>query len=162
MTRIAVFSDSHGDKQALDALLEKMGPIDACCFLGDVASDAMHLCGRISLLPGRVPFYAVKGNNDYSSSLPTVRVEEIGGKRIYMTHGHLCSSALSLAYTALENGADAALFGHTHAYFCEEVQGVLLLNPGSAGNTCRGGAARACVLTIDCGRMHVEDVHMFD
>ena len=45
MIRIGVFSDSHGDKQALDALLEKMGPIDAACFLGDIASDAAYLQG---------------------------------------------------------------------------------------------------------------------
>lgn len=41
--RVGIFSDSHGDRNALDALLEKMGHIDAACFLGDIASDAAYL-----------------------------------------------------------------------------------------------------------------------
>ena len=41
MTRVGVFSDSHGDRDALERLLEKMGHVDAACFLGDISSDAM-------------------------------------------------------------------------------------------------------------------------
>ena len=33
MTRIGVFSDSHGDRDALERLLEEMGHVDAACFL---------------------------------------------------------------------------------------------------------------------------------
>ena len=43
MTRIGVFSDSHGDRDALERLLEEMGHVDAACFLGDISSDAMFL-----------------------------------------------------------------------------------------------------------------------
>ena len=43
MMRVGVFSDSHGDWEALDELLEKMGHVDAVCFLGDIAKDADHL-----------------------------------------------------------------------------------------------------------------------
>ena len=43
MTRIGVFSDSHGDRDALERLLEEMGYVDAACFLGDISSDAMFL-----------------------------------------------------------------------------------------------------------------------
>ena len=32
MTRVGVFSDSHGDHEAIDELLEKMGYLDAVCF----------------------------------------------------------------------------------------------------------------------------------
>ena len=162
MIRIGVFSDSHGDTHALDVLLRKMGNIDAACFLGDISRDAMHLQDRLSAMPHAPAFYAVRGNNDFASMLPDSRIVEIGGKRIYMTHGHLCVNALSLAYRALENGADVAMFGHTHNPLCEMVQGVLLLNPGSAGNTCRGGPARASILTIDGDRMRVSDVEMYD
>ncbi|MBP3656256.1 MAG: metallophosphoesterase [Clostridia bacterium] len=162
MTRVALLSDSHGDWQAIDALLEKMGHIDAACFMGDVTRDAMHLGDRLSQMPHRPPLYAVRGNNDYSSLYPDDRIAEIGGRKLYMTHGHLCVSVLSLAYRALERGADVALYGHTHAPFCEMVQGVLVINPGSAGNHCRGGTARASVLMIDGGRMHVADVELYE
>ena len=160
MTRIGVFSDSHGDKQALCDLLEKMGYIDAACFLGDVASDADYLESLVAVMPNHPRFYAVRGNNDYAYAcfLQETCMAQIGGKRIYMTHGHRHTSLMSLAYTAKENGADVALFGHTHRAFCEEAYGVLLLNPGSAGNYCRGGAARASVLEIEGNNMRVVDI----
>ena len=34
MTRIGVFSDSHGDRDALERLLEEMGHVDAACLSG--------------------------------------------------------------------------------------------------------------------------------
>ena len=41
---------------------------------------------------------------------------------------------------------------------CEYAYGVMLLNPGSAGNRCRGGAARASLLLLDKDKIRVEDV----
>ena len=151
--RVGVFSDSHGDHEALDELLERMGALVAVCFLGDVASDAEHLRERLAAMPNQPVLYAVRGNNDYYSTctLPWDLLIELGGVRIYMTHGHRLVSLMNLAYKAQECGAQVALFGHTHQALCETVQGVLLLNPGSAGNFCRGGRARASVLEINRG-----------
>ena len=130
-----------------------MGVLDAACFLGDVARDAEHLRERLEAMPNQPPLYAVRGNNDYYSTctLPWDLLIELGGVRIYMTHGHRLVSLMNLAYKAQECGAQVALFGHTHQALCETVQGVLLLNPGSAGNFCRGGRARASVLEINRG-----------
>ena len=151
--RVGVFSDSHGDHEALDELLERMGALDAVCFLGDVARDAEHLRERLAAMPNQPVLYAVRGNNDYYSTctLPWDLLIELGGVRIYMTHGHRLVSLMNLAYKAQECGAQVALFGHTHQALCETVQGVLLLNPGSAGNFCRGGRARASMLEINRG-----------
>ena len=151
--RVGVFSDSHGDHEALDELLERMGVLDAACFLGDVARDAEHLRERLAAMPNQPVLYAVRGNNDYYSTctLPWDLLIDLGGVRIYMTHGHRLVSLMNLAYKAQECGAQVALFGHTHQALCETVQGVLLLNPGSAGNFCRGGRARASVLEINRG-----------
>ena len=157
--RVGIFSDSHGERDALDALLEKMGHIDAACFLGDVASDAMHLRDRLGKMPHEPVLYAVRGNNDLASMLPDNLLIELGGHRIHMEHGHRCSSLMTLAYRAKDRGADVALFGHTHEPLCEYAYGVLLLNPGSAGNRCRGGRARASVLEIGEG-LRVTDVCM--
>ena len=155
--RVGVFSDSHGDHEALDELLERMGALDAVCFLGDVARDAEHLRERLAAMPNQPVLYAVRGNNDYYSTctLPWELLIELGGVCIYMTHGHRLVNLMSLAYKAQECGAQVALFGHTHQALCETVQGVLLLNPGSAGNYCRGGRARASVLEISKGRCSV-------
>lgn len=151
MTRVGVFSDSHRDQYSLGRLLDQMGRIDAACFLGDVASDAAYLRLRLAAMENRPPLYAVRGNNDIASALPDELLCEIGGKKLYLTHGHLCASPLSLALRAKERGADAALFGHTHEAMNETVCGVLLLNPGAAGDRMhgRGGSARASLLEID-------------
>lgn len=160
--RVGVFSDSHGDHEALDELLEKMGVLDAVCFLGDVARDAEHLQARLTAMPNQPPLYAVRGNNDVYSScmLPWELLIELGGMRVYMTHGHRLASLMGLAYKAQECGAQIALFGHTHKALCETVQDVTLLNPGSAGNHCRGGRARASVLDIDRGRFRVSNIQL--
>ena len=68
--RVGIFSDSHGDRNALDALLEKMGHIDAACFLGDIASDAAYLREKLAEMPHQPILYAVRGNNDLASMLP--------------------------------------------------------------------------------------------
>ena len=157
MTRVGVFSDSHGDRDALERLLEKMGHIDAACFLGDVASDAAYLRERLAAMAHEPVLYAVRGNNDLASMLPDDLLIELGGSRIYMEHGHMCPNLMTLAYRAKDRGAEIALFGHTHEPLCEYAYGVLLLNPGSAGNRCRGGRARANVLEIG-ERLRVTDV----
>ena len=156
--RVGVFSDSHGDQKALYDLMEKMGYLDAVCFLGDVSRDAMFLSDLCSGLPQKPAFYGVRGNNDLASMLPDSLIADLGGVRAYMTHGHLCAGPLSLAYLALENECSVALFGHTHIPFYSYEQGVLLVNPGSAGNYCRGGAARASVLEITGEKIRVIDV----
>lgn len=158
--RVGVFSDSHGDHEALDVLLEKMGYIDAACFLGDVAKDAQHLEERLAAMPGEPKLYAVRGNNDYYSAcmLPWDRVIELDGVRIYMEHGHRSVSLSSLSYKAEEKGAKIALFGHTHQALCDYVGDIMVLNPGSAGNYCRGGKARASVLEINKGSFRVINV----
>lgn len=157
MTRVGVFSDSHRDQFSLGRLLDQMGRIDAACFLGDVASDAAYLRLRLAAMENKPPLYAVRGNNDIASALPDELLCEIGGKKLYLTHGHLCGSLMSLALRAKERGADAALFGHTHEAMNETAYGVLLLNPGSAGDRLhgRGGAARASLLIIDGENMIV-------
>ena len=160
--RVGVFSDSHGDTQALDELLEKMGYVDAVCFLGDVVGDADHLEARLAAMPNHPPLYAVRGNNDYyhTCRLPWDLLIDLDGVVAYLTHGHRAAGALGLVYKAQECGARIAMFGHTHEAFCQDVQGVMLLNPGSAGNYCRGGRARASLLEIKRGQLRVTDVRL--
>lgn len=156
--RVGIFSDSHGDHDALDVLLEKMGYLDAACFLGDVAKDAYYLEDRLAAMPNQPKLYAVRGNNDFACRLPVDLLVDLGGVPVYMTHGHTVVSLMSLAYRAQEKGAKIALFGHTHQALCDYVGDVMVLNPGSAGNYCRGGKARASVLEIEKGKFRVYNV----
>ena len=65
--RAAIFSDTHGNAIALDAVLadiERVGGVDACWFVGDavaLGSDPVGTLERLEALPGLV---AVRGNSD--------------------------------------------------------------------------------------------------
>jgi predicted phosphodiesterase len=51
----------------------------------------------------------------------------------------------SLVYAAEEAGARIAFFGHTHRAAYEELGGVTLINPGTAG---RGGDLSWALVTV--------------
>lgn len=163
--RIGVLSDSHGDRESLDGLLAAMGALDALCFLGDIASDGAHLQERLEQRGAPTAFYAVRGNNDLASGLPDELTLDLGGRRIFLTHGHLRrvkSGLLHLTYAAREREADVALFGHTHMRCCQYELGVLLLNPGAAGCAFPGAARpTGAVLEIDeAGKMRVSQIRL--
>ena len=113
---------------------------------------------KLEEMPHQPVLYAVRGNNDLASMLPDQLLIELGGHKIWMEHGHLVPNLMTLAFRAKDHGADIALFGHTHEPLCEYAYGVMLLNPGSAGNRCRGGAARASLLLLDKDKIRVEDI----
>ena len=106
-----VVSDSHGRADLLLRAFERARP-DVVLFLGDGQRD-------LNVIPDEVTLRAVRGNCDWSNALeaPLVRVEQIGGYRIYMTHGHVQGVKHSLD-SAIANAAaaeaDVLLYGHTH------------------------------------------------
>ena len=109
-----VASDTHGRADLLLEAFRRSKP-DGVFFLGDGLRD-------LNVLPADTTLRAVCGNCDWlvTTYAPPVRVEEIAGYHIYMTHGHLQGVKLSLD-TAIENaaaaGADVLLHGHTHVPF---------------------------------------------
>ena len=109
---------------------------------------------KLEEMPHQPVLYAVRATIG-----PCCRINliELGGLNL-MEHGHLVPNLMTLAFRAKDHGADLALFGHTHEPLCEYAYGVMLLNPGSAGNRCRGGAARASLLLLDKDKIRVEDV----
>ena len=147
-----VASDTHGRADLLEKAFRRAKP-DGVLFLGDGLRD-------LNILPADTTLRAVCGNCDWTAreDAPPVRVEQIAGYRIYMTHGHRAAGYMGLVYKAQELEARVAMFGHTHVPFCEVQQGVMLLNPGSAGNYCRGGRARASILEINRGQLRVTNM----
>ncbi len=129
MKKILVISDTHGRTKNLEKILPKEKPLDYLFHLGDVGKDADY----IEVL-AECPCAFVAGNNDFYSDLPAERLPKIEDIRFFMTHGHqyyVNAYQSLLAKTAKEKGASVALFGHTHVPFCKEIDGVLVLNPGS-------------------------------
>ena len=77
------------------------------------------------------PTYAVRGNNDtqaWASTLPIRTVVEAGEHRICVLH-----QVAQLYREPLDAGCAAVVFGHTHKPLIETRNGVLYINPGSAG-----------------------------
>ena len=147
--KICVFSDSHGYAGNMMTAIELEKP-DLCFFLGDGERDIARVIEEYPDLP----VYAVSGNCDFRTDLSSSLFCEVGGVRIYATHGHLSRVKYdydleTLTSQAVEAGADIALFGHTHSQQLCESRGVTLLNPGSIG---RGYYPSYAVLTIENGR----------
>ena len=115
---------------------------DAVIHLGDHYDDAEALQ---ELYP-HIRFHMVPGNCDRfrcRSDLPLLLCYDIGGVRIYMTHGHLQSvksGDFRLVSQAHEFEAQVALYGHTHSPVCYQTEkGMWVMNPGTCGTF--GGSA---------------------
>jgi putative phosphoesterase len=126
---IAVVSDTHRSKYYMKKLLSLIEDTEIMLHLGDNVDDIEFLKTGYK---GNI--IAVRGNCDFSGSFPVERLEVIGGKRIFMTHGHKYDvkyDLLKLKYRAMEVEADIVLFGHTHMSMCINDNGIWFINPGS-------------------------------
>lgn len=132
---VLVVSDSHGDVKNMRRAAELTHP-DMVLHLGDGWRDAEALA---QVLP-ELPMEKVPGNCDARFGETAVRIVELEGKRVMLCHGHTLGVKTSLSIllrTALEQKADAVLFGHTHKPFVDIRNGVVMLNPGSIGSYTR-------------------------
>lgn len=109
---------------------------------GDVgASEILERLAAIA------PLTAIRGNVDkaaWAAKLPETEVVEIGGVSIYVLHD---LGQLDLKPRAA--GLDAVVSGHSHIPKQDTRDGVLYLNPGSAG-------PRRFKLPITVGRLIIE------
>ncbi len=106
---------------------------DVVLHLGDHISDADSLSYA---LPD-IEILRVPGNCDYASVAQPSILTELGGVRMFLTHGHLFGVKLGLRRLwkqAQEMDAQIALFGHTHQPCCTCRDGIWLVNPGTCGN----------------------------
>ena len=74
------------------------------------------------------------GNNDFYTDLPGQAVIDLDGYRAFITHGHgyhVSYSPNRLVAEALHRNAQIAMYGHTHVPHLEQMEGVIVLNPGS-------------------------------
>lgn len=133
--KVLVVSDSHGDVENMCRAVELTQP-RMVLHLGDGWRDAELLSQRYPDLP----LEKVPGNCDYRVRDSAERIILIGDKRILVCHGHTLGVKSDLGMVlreAIDRGADAVLFGHTHKPFVDIRRGVVMLNPGSIGNYAR-------------------------
>ncbi len=146
--RIAVISDTHGDREAISRAMKRIGSVDMILHLGDHGSD---LAG---ILPESLESHAVLGNSDPHRNLPEELLLHLKGHTLFLCHGHrygVKQGIQRLFYRGLDMGADIVLFGHTHrALHCRE-EGLLFFNPGSASKPYPGERASVGVLELEPG-----------
>jgi putative phosphoesterase len=124
MSRIGVISDTHGllRPEALRAL----AGADLIVHAGDVGGPEV-----LEALRTVAPVVAVRGNNDrgaWAGALAATEVVEAGGRTLYVLH-----DLKTLDLDPRAAGFDAVIAGHSHHPRIERRDGVLYLNPGSAG-----------------------------
>ena len=147
---IGVISDTHMVISSIERLEKEIKGVDVLIHLGDnvadVATIEKHYKGKI---------INVKGNCDFSESVPNDRLIEIGEKKIFLTHGHnygVKENLSGLRYKALETGADIVLYGHTHVAKIDFEDGIWYINPGSASLP-RDGDRSYVIITINQGNI---------
>ena len=119
--RIGLVSDTHDllRPQVLDFLRGS----DHIVHAGDICGEAV-----LQALAALAPLTAVRGNNDrgaWAARLPDAETVELAGVKLHVVH--------DLKELALPVGARVVVSGHSHQPRVEERDGVLYVNPGSAG-----------------------------
>lgn len=122
--RIGVISDTHGLLRA-EALAALAGS-DLIIHAGDIGGSAV-----LEALERIAPVHAVRGNNDrdaWGLSLPADAVVSVGAHHLYLLH-----DIADLELDPAAAGFSAVICGHSHRPSVAWRDGVLFLNPGSAG-----------------------------
>lgn len=122
--RVGVISDTH--RLMRPEALQALAGSELILHAGDVGAPEI-----LSALQRIAPVFAIRGNvdtADWAQSLPEQREVRVGQVRIWMLH-----DLHELALDPAAEGYHAVISGHSHKPRIEEKNGVLYLNPGSAG-----------------------------
>ena len=121
---MGVISDTHG--LVRDEALAALAGSQVIVHAGDIG--APEVLRALSVI---APVHAVRGNNDrdaWARELPATDVVEVGAQLLYLVH-----DIADLDVDPAAAGFAAVIYGHSHKPLAERRDGVLYLNPGSAG-----------------------------
>lgn len=124
MTRIGVISDTHGLLRP--EAVEYLAGVDHIIHAGDIGSPDV-----ITSLQKIAPVTAIKGNIDrdsWADAYADTETVTLASRSIYVLHNR---NDLDVDPKAAGHGI--VIYGHSHKPSIETVDGVLYLNPGSAG-----------------------------
>lgn len=144
--RIGVLSDTHGLLRP--EVLAALSGCDAIIHGGDINKPEI-----LELLEKIAPVYVVRGNNDkeWAEHLPLTLTFQIEQCRFFLVHN---KKQVPQDLT----GIDAVIFGHSHKYFAQELDGRLWLNPGSCGKRRFDQEITLAILTVDGASLSVEKI----
>ncbi len=145
MTIIGILSDTHG---LLRPEVEKaLSGCDQILHAGDVGDDDV-----LNRLKRIAPIVAVRGNMDYgtwSNLLPVTEMLKISGLFFYILH-----DLYQLDVDPPSAGIKVVVHGHTHRPDIFEKDGVIYLNPGSAGHRRHDYPVSVARIRIENGTVH--------
>lgn len=143
-TRIGLISDTHN--LVRPEALQYLAGCDAIIHAGDICNQAV-----LDALAQIAPVTAVRGNNDIDdpvASLPTHVKLTVQQVTILVVH-----DIADMGDDPRSEGTDVVVTGHSHKPAISERDGVLFVNPGSAG-------PRRFKLPISAGTLIVEGTHV--
>ena len=122
--KIGIISDTHG--LVRKSIAKSFKDVDLIVHAGDIGTQEV-----LETLQTIAKVYPVRGNVDggkWAKNLPDTEVVQVGQVYLYLLHD---LNSLDLDPEAA--GFQAVISGHSHIPEIEERNGVLFLNPGSAG-----------------------------
>jgi hypothetical protein len=130
---IGLISDTHIPDRAKvipTKVLEAFKDVDLIIHAGDLTTTDV-----IDELENTAPVIAIQGNMDRITGLdlPKTKVIDVEGIKIGVAHGEVYPRAdtQQLLYLARQLDVNILISGHSHQPKIEQVEDVLLLNPGS-------------------------------
>ena len=121
---VGVISDTHGLVRPEAA--QALAGVDAIVHAGDIGKpDVLETLERIA------PTHAIRGNVDrdaWARDVPDVLHLEIGRHAAHVVH-----NIHDLAFDPALEGLSMVIAGHSHQPLIDDREGVMFLNPGSAG-----------------------------
>jgi putative phosphoesterase len=141
--RVGLVSDTHGLLRP--EVLDWLRGSDHIVHAGDICDEPV-----LAALRELAPLTAVRGNNDrgaWAAALPETATVRLGGVAVHVIH--------DLKELALPAGVRVVVSGHSHQPEVQEREGVLYVNPGSAGPRRFRLPISAGELRIGAGRVQV-------
>lgn len=148
--KVLVISDTHGLLRS--EVSEQIKNSDAVIHGGDV--DTKEVLDEIkSLMNPGASLFTVRGNNDRTlPELPKNLAFELFGTKIFLVHNK--------RNIPKSIDTDIIIFGHSHKYYEEMINGQLWLNPGSCGKRRFNLPLTMAVMNIDKSGYSVEKIEI--
>jgi putative phosphoesterase len=162
LVKLGIISDIHCNLYGFNQALAAMESVDEIICLGDIINEYQFSNEAIAALKARGA-HVILGNHEevflssagararedkktdrelvkWLAEQPLQREFLVGGKKVLMIHSTPWEPRGSYIFPHSEQlerfaevEADFVLYGHTHAHLARRVGGVLVVNPGAAG-----------------------------
>ncbi len=146
MKHIAILSDTHGLLR--DQVITELAAANCSIHAGDINTPCI-----VETIQQMGESYVVRGNNDkdWADALPKSITVTIEGVRFFIVHNKKDIPKQLI-------NVDVVVYGHSHKYSAEVMDGVLFLNPGSCGKRRFDLELTMCRMTVEAGNYQYEKV----